>query len=573
MSDIADIAVIGGGASGIYSAWRLAHASAEELARIRGRIGGEGPLRIRVHECSQRIGGRLLSASPAALPRTPMEVGGMRYMDSHKLVKALVAELKVATTEQVVDSPRNLAWLRGRRFRTGDLVGGLPRAPRVWDDAVLPYNLTREESDFLSGAGDGTPHAPADLVFWAVFRQFPELKTVPPGKVRAWLQEKAFVDGRPLHDIGFWNLLSRHLSNEGRLYALTTVGYDSLGANANAVDICAENLDFTPTSKYHLFDEGFEAVLWRLEAALTAKGGEVALGAELESFDAAEGSADGPLLDLRFHGGHSARARAVVLAIPQAAIRRLRKVGPVLNPDAAPEFQSMLNSVTSVPLYKLFVIYEHPWWHAHDPALTAGRSVTDLPVRQCYYWHTSPDGGPSAIMAYNDEASVSFWGGYQSGPLGPNDTGQCQEAGAPGPELFERRGTAASSEAAHDEAARRRRRNWDDHKAPKEMVHEMHRQLLEIHGVESAPEPIDAAFMDWANLPYGGAVHFWNPGFKSWEVKRRMIRPVPGVNAFVVGESWSTDQTWVEGALQTSELFLRELGMAAPPWAPDAVDD
>jgi hypothetical protein len=62
-------------------------------------------------------------------------------------------------------------------------------------------------------------------------------------------------------------------------------------------------------------------------------------------------------------------------------------------------------------------------------------------------------------------------------------------------------------------------------------------------------------------------VHFWNPGYKSWEVLDKMIQPVAGVNAFIVGESYSTNQTWVEGALQTSELLLQgKLGLAKPAW-------
>lgn len=561
MSDIADIAIVGGGASGIYSAWRLAHASAEEVAAIRGKIGGEGPLRIRLYERSERIGGRLLSASPAALPEVPMEIGGMRYMDDHRLVKALVEnKLEMGAFDQVVDSADNLAWLRRKRFTTGELG---------CKDTKLPYNLTEEERAYLTTPNkDGTPRSPSDLIFWAVYRQFPELEGMAPERIRPWLQTQAFVDGRPLHDIGFWNLLSRHLSNEGRLLALKTVGYDSLGANANAVDIVAENLSFTPGSKYHLFDEGFEAVLWTLQTQFAEAGGTVVLDKELESFDD-EAGGEGPVMDLRFRCGAAARARAVVLAIPQAAIRALRKTGPVLDPRRAPKFRRLLDSVTSVPLYKLFVVYEHPWWHAHDPKLKAGRSVSDLPVRQCYYWHTDPQGGPSAIMAYNDEASVSFWGGYQTGPLAPDDT--VEGAGDEGPELFH--GPEGAAETGHDGFVRRRRINWRDHKAPKEMVHEMHRQLMEIHGVSEAPEPIDAAFMDWANPPYGGAVHFWNPGYRSWEIKKRMIQPVDAVNAFVVGESWSTVQTWVEGAFQTAEMFLGRIGMQPPPWAPDAVED
>ena len=78
--------------------------------------------------------------------------------------------------------------------------------------------------------------------------------------------KSAKVDSKPLHDVGFWNLLSRHLSHEGRQLGITAIGYDVLGANANAVDIIAENFDFTSKAEYTLFDDGFEAVIWELAA-------------------------------------------------------------------------------------------------------------------------------------------------------------------------------------------------------------------------------------------------------------------------------------------------------------------
>jgi monoamine oxidase len=244
--------------------------------------------------------------------------------------------------------------------------------------------------------------------------------------------------------------------------------------------------------------------------------------------------------------------------MPQAAIKALRRIGPLLDPDRAKDVPMMLNSVEGIPLYKLFLIYETPWWK-EKCGLEDGRSITDIPVRQCYYWSTKP-GAPSAIMAYNDQASTSFWGGYQTGPLGPWDAEQVEI----GPTLFK----AKSSDwiAPEDKIAERRRRNWDMHKAPHDMVMEMHRQLLEMHQVEDVPEPIDAAFMDWMNFPYGGAVHFWNPGYKSWEMLEKIPQPVEGLNVFIVGEAYSTVQTWVEGAFQTSEIALGKLGMNQPNW-------
>ena len=550
-----DIAIVGGGASGIYSAWRLAQASGDEVAGIRRRIGGEGPLKVTVFERSKRLGGRLLSASAPAMPSVPLELGGMRYLNTQPLVKGLVEKkLDLRRHRQDVDEPDNIAYLRGRMFRQSDL-----HLPGV----ELPYGLTEREKWVVRGAS-----TPAELIFWAVFQEFPQIQGMQPDALARFLQApEAKVDGRPLFRVGFWNLLARHLSNEGRKLAITAIGYDVLGANANAVDIIAENFDFTPNTEYFLFDEGFESVIWRLADEFRAKGGTIVTDRSLASFECASGDDPASGLALSFEKGDPATARSLVLAMPPAAIRRLLRRGPLLDPTikGAKRVRRLMSAVEGIPLYKLFVIYERPWWQ-EQLKLEKGRSLTDLPVRQCYYWATNP-GGPSAIMAYNDQASTSFWGGFQAGALGPLDTSNVDAETRE--MLFERR-SKGDPEPANDDQ-KRRLENWTSHKAPHDMVVEMHRQLMEMHGVTDAPFPIDAAFMDWMNEPYGGAVHFWNPGHKSWKVRHEMTQPIEGLNVFVVGEAYSTNQTWVEGAFQTSEIFLQQrLGMKMPDWVCDA---
>ncbi|PUB17516.1 flavin monoamine oxidase family protein [Yoonia sediminilitoris] len=544
MTDLIDFAIVGGGASGIYTAWRLAQATDTELDCIRKKIGGAGPLKIAVYESSDRIGGRLLSASPASMPDDPMEIGGMRFLNNQPIVSALVEKLDIAHHQQVVAAPNNYAWLRRKHFVQSELVN---------PDTDLPYNLTDEELAFIT---NGTTQDPSELLSWAVTKEFPEIKGLQ-GKALKEFLHKAKVDGRPLYQVGFWNLLSRHLSHEGRKLAITAIGYDVLGANSNAVDIIAENFDFTPGTKYYLFDEGFEAMLWEL-AGQFEESGRIHMGMRLDHFDDYDMGDGHKGMCLHFEKADDVHARAIVLALPQAAIKALRRTGPLLDPDRAPQVPALLESVEGIPLYKLFLIYESPWWKELCN-LSEGRSVTDIPLRQCYYWSTN-DGSYSAIMAYNDQSSTSFWGGYQTGPEGPRNTRQLGH----GPAYFE--SEHADWAAPKDHVAARRHKNWTDHKVPKEMVLEMHRQLMEMHQVTDAPEPVDAAYMDWMNAPYGGAVHFWNPGYKSWELVDKIPQPVDGLNAFIVGESFSTVQTWVEGALQTSDKALAKLGMGKPDW-------
>lgn len=82
-----DIAIVGGGVSGVYSAWRLQ----QELGDTH---------RIGLFEYSDRIGGRLYSRTLPGLPNVVAELGGMRFIpDDHVMVSTLVDELKLQTKD------------------------------------------------------------------------------------------------------------------------------------------------------------------------------------------------------------------------------------------------------------------------------------------------------------------------------------------------------------------------------------------------------------------------------------------------------------------------------------------
>ena len=551
-----DVAIVGGGVSGLYSGWRLMTADPASSPILSKWTRGGRKLRVTVIEGSGRLGGRLLSARPPTMPKVTCELGGMRYVSSQTLARSLIEnELKMARHEQVVDTAANLAYLREHRLRSSDLG----------DAAKLPYRLRWAEQQALSA----TSPAPT-LIGWAAEQLLPGVSSLSGDALRSFLHQ-ARIDGQPLHRYGFWNLLARVLSPEAHELAIKTIGYDCLGSNANAADLLAEYFDFTPGVKYYLLNEGYESLPWQLEARFKAAGGEVLTEAWVSGFDAitlADGSTG---VEIRYHDGRPAlKARAIVMAMPRRSIRLLRPEGPVLDPARAPAVQSLLDAVEGVPLFKLFMVYPNAWWQA--VGVSQGRSLTDLPLRQCYYWGAEPttkidpDSGHAAIMAYNDATSVSFWGGLRQRPLGPNDTRPQHFRGARAhghghaPAAFGPSHKATRSEHPY-------RRNWRSHRAPDAMVAEMHRQLKQMHGLLHAPEPIDAAYMDWADDPYGGAVHFWNPGYRSEQVLSAMTQPIAGFPAYVCGEAYSTNQTWVEGALQTAEIVLQQrLQLLAPTW-------
>jgi hypothetical protein len=223
-----------------------------------------------------------------------------------------------------------------------------------------------------------------------------------------------------------------------------------------------------------------------------------------------------------------------------------------------------------VPLFKLFTCYEEPWWRA--VGVTEGRSLTDLPLRQLYYWAVEgeqpgadPNNTNAVLLAtYDDTLNIDFWSGYRTWPMhyvlggrGGRPLPWRGEPGAP----YEQRATPFGQVHAGSEG-------WREHKAPAAMVREAHRQVKEMHGVPDAPEPYAAAYRDWGDDPFGGGVHVWTAHNKSWEIVPRMVKPLSAFPVYVCGEAYSGTQTWVEGALETAELVLQKhLHLPAPAWA------
>jgi hypothetical protein len=199
-----DVAIVGGGVSGAYSAWRLQQTQGKELA-------------IGLFEYGDRIGGRLFSVTLPGLPHVKAEVGGMRYIPtSHLMVANLVTRLGLATKDFPMGAGGkegaqcNLFYLRGKHLRLHELD----------DPDKVPYNLAWSER----GLG------PTNLQVQAMNRIYPGFADLSLGD-----QMKVSAFGIPLWKQGFWNLMYRVLSPEGYQFMKDAGGYEANVANANAV--------------------------------------------------------------------------------------------------------------------------------------------------------------------------------------------------------------------------------------------------------------------------------------------------------------------------------------------------
>jgi len=536
--EMLDFAVVGGGVAGIYSAWRLLDATP----------GSKRPS-VALFESSDRLGGRLLSVVPPLIPDARVELGGMRYIQSiQPWVTALVEHLGLATESLPAGQPQNIAYLRGKLLRQMELTNA----------DKIPYNLKGNERDaaFLDNvtgvAAMWALQATIKQLLGKTIAKWEDLTTLTDAEWRT-VAERGTWDGEKLFRLPLRYLMMRSISLEALDYAQDTSGYDSILYTWSGADGFSWNVgDYGPTVQYLHIADGYDSLPRTLAARLVQAGGVIHLETRLTRFDATK---DGVTLTLT-HGNQSrtVQARRLILAMPRRSLELLDQSGSVLDP-ANLDVHALIGSATPIPLFKLGICYERPWWQDLPPVdpgnggpqrITNGKSVTDLPIRQCYYWSVNPTNNHAVILIYDDGLDLDYWAGLRESREGvemyPHD-----------PAIL---GALASAP------------DWDKFRAPKRMVEEVHRQLLELHGnPPNVPLPYTAAYRDWGDDPFGGGANFWPVGVRSYEVSTRIIQPKPPLPVYICGECYSHAQGWVEGSLATAEEMLQvHLGVPRPAW-------
>jgi hypothetical protein len=448
----------------------------------------------------------------------------MRYLDpDHKRVVRLVKKFRLAADDLPTADDRrtNLFYLRGRHFSLLD-----------WSrpEFVPPYKLDRGERG----------RTPGSLMIEVALRHEPSWRT-DPARYR---------------QIGFWNLLFDELSSEAYRLVRDAGGYDTIVGNWNAADAIPFLLaDFKPGQKYLKLRKGFMALPAAIEQVYRREGGITRLGHRLHRIDT---GGDG--LKLSFDQNnpvgfdrprrvvHPATVTAahVVLAMPRRSLELLHPDSVVFDEtNDGHAFQDALRAVVPQPGFKIVAAYKSPWWR-DARQITVGRSLTDLPIRQCYAWRTATAGEEnqaSILMAsYNDGPSVEFWKG-----------------------LARRPGRYTPPAAAYPPGIAVPTTDPDGIAAPAALVAELHDQLRELHGLTevTGPEvlsiipPYYAVYKDWTTDPFGGGWHFWDIGVDSSRIMRAMRKPFADLPLHICGEAWSSQQGWVEGALETADEVLK----------------
>jgi monoamine oxidase len=525
-----DVAVVGGGVAGIYCCWRLKTAPVKQ--------GQSRPEPV-LFEMSNRIGGRLFSVDVPDMPSTKAELGGMRFLKTQKLVCSLAQHLNLSISTFPMGGPLNISTLRGVRLRQVCFA----EYPEL-----VPYRLLPSEQRLSPGA----------LLVKAITTVIPCATTLSPEQWEP-IKQTTKWNGDYLYNWGLWNvLLSRNQAASGNQPVLSSEayallydggGYQSLVDNWNCAEAFEYLLaDFPSTAQYLRFSNGFQTLPDTLKQQFEQASGTVKMEHELVKF----GVKDGKLhLDfLKTANGKKEwsyyRANSLILAMPQRSLQLLECQNEFLKHD---EVQKLLSSVMPMPAYKAIVAYPSPWWN-DKLSITAGRSTTDLPIRQVYYMDTASNNNSLMLATYADGRTDSFWS-----PLWERE--KALKKYAIRPSALGRKPQQLSAQMSAE-------------LAPKDFVEMLHRLTAEMHQLrlDEIPEPYFARVKDWTDDPFGAGWHFWRPGVKVWETIPKVRRPIKELPVYICGEAYTNQQGWVEGALISAEHVIRNYVQDPPTWLP-----
>ncbi len=561
-----EVAIIGAGTSGLYTAYRLT-----EEQKYKGS-------EVQIFDLSNKIAGRLESVIMPGM-NFYGELGGMRYLTSQEIVTTLIegyplTEPDLAKRTKVLKYPMTpvpfpmgdpaelLMYLRKQRMKQNAWEVAQSNGEKLQtryylnaDDEgfnadqlfnKIIYDVLMADPWFVSEYGH-------KAFRYTTYRYEFKLTSWDWDQVKPYLKycfEGSPYNGRKVNDIGFWNLIKDQVSQEGYMFLANAGGYYSNTINWNAAEAFPYMVgDFSSSPTYKTIEEGYDSIAYALADAYLSKK-DACIWSENKLLTFTKDHAPHhthkyklEFLNLKTNKTWHVYANTIVLGMPRKSLELLDQNNFFFNINERSTLNENIRSVIMEPAFKILMGFEYPWWKkALD--IDSGHSITDLPLRQCYYFGTDPSNDHSMLLgSYGDMETETFWKALSDDKV-----------------LFEVRATQSAS--------LQELRALDDVQATKMMVNEVMKQLRELHGPEVLiPDPYITWFKDWTDDPFGAGYHAWKAGFEVKDVMPYMRKPLETENIHICGEAYSDQQGWVEGAFCVAEKMLQEhFGLQRPTW-------
>lgn len=563
-----EVAVIGAGTSGLYTAYRLVADKKFSASDVQ------------IFDMSNKLGGRLESVIMPGMDFWG-ELGGMRYLTSQQIVTTLIEGYtdpddhtkKIPVLKDVMtpvpfpmgDSTKLLMYLRKERFKQD-----------AWNVAQsegkkLPtrYYLNDDDLGFSSDqlfnkiiydvlmADPWVAETYGKLIKRGetIYDYSFELTSFDWDQIKPRLVynfPNSPYDGRKVNDLGFWNLIKDQVSQEGYEFLANAGGYYSNTINWNSAEAFPYMVgDFSAGTIYKTIEEGYDSIAYALaNSYMENEGACIWSENKLITFKknyelGATYQYELVFLNLKTDKEWKVYANKIVLGMPRKSLELLDQNNFFFNINQNSTLNYNIRSVIMEPAFKILMGFPYPWWK--ELGIDSGHSITDLPMRQCYYFGTDPQTDNSMLLgSYGDMETETFWKALSDDKI-----------------LFEvKAAKSASLKELHE---------LDDVQATKLMVGELMNQLRELHGDQvNIPEPYVTYFKDWTDDPFGAGYHAWKAGYSVKNVMPYMRKPVVDEAIHIIGEAYSDQQGWVEGAFCVAEKMLQDhFGLKRPYWLSD----
>ena len=577
------LVIVGGGIGGTYLAWRLATADDSPYE----------PSDIHLYERTDHVSGRLLSPiigeelcnapGPSGdsnhLPRT--ELGGMRVPTNHKILSAVIEELDIEygpwyandDDESKVSPITNPMYARNVLGTRKDFTG----------DAMLPFTVAPPMNFSFIGKFphpimNETGYNPCDGE-----TNKDALLTTPIGP-----------DGQPYYT--YDDMLANHVfegeMEDLRAYTDAFSGYPISG-QGHGISRQEGGMVIPDAHNYSYIRplEGMEIIPKKLLERAEDKDVKVHLNQEvvkvvqlgkedfLFTLHETETNTCTGITKIKFttDARTVVNAKRVVLALPSAALKRIQFVTSKCKLHYM--VNDLANDVNELSLMKLFAAWPSRWWNEvynldtfsplEDPKLcpscstnfTTGYFTNDV-VSQVFSWYP---GTQSRLETVKTNAP------------------RCEDMGViqlyTMPKLIPKFKAAALTEEQYscpsdgDCAVCKDDLDKEDYWYSSGISNRLRDLVsldLSIIFRTNVTGPSTIKYRIWdAEDPVtrSTGVHFWKAGIKWWEKYKVALQPIEGENFHLIGEVFSFNQGWAEGALETAEYLVQEIiGMNGPEW-------
>jgi hypothetical protein len=569
-----DIAVVGAGIAGLYLASRL-------LSEPKYQVKS-----IALFDTADRVGGRILSVFVPEVPYIA-DLGAMRYLPEQILTRSIIQNrLQLECSDFTFETE---GYFLRRKYISQEAFAAAramnpPRNafPYDVDDSeigktpieliVLSIQRALRALEMPPGIGDRS-----EARLQQKLRDLSE-KTCQPNLVthftsKEWRLIKRYggINGRPLYETTFWDLIQQFLSREA--YNLV---YDGSGGyqHLNAADAIVWFLSDFAGSPYQTVVGGMGRLVEKLRQEIENRAQSSSndglqvfnLGWNLCEVQRLAKGKNG-LVQLTFTAPESVSeacepyrtisATTAILALPQPALKMINFHDFQIergdsSKHAAQRFNTMLDSVVANPLFKACALYDKPWWR-QDRESSCFRVFTDLPLRQIYHFGPARQSQASAsddrrsarmIMLFVDARYVHYWK-------------RLEEIDKANQKSYSRDFEKMMNERSRGEAV-------GGYGAGNAVLTRVQELLAMVAG-KDVPRSEVLIQKHWHNWPYHTGWHAWTVGARSWEVSEKLVRPFLDADLFICGEAFSGEQGWIEGALKSTERVLERMGIASPP--------